>query len=532
MDSEVPDGLCGFRLSPSDLNGELGENYNDGDHHWFVEFSIATCLRESWNNTGRCIWHADVDEKPISELQTAYMRSDELLDGIVLRGVDLRNRLSFSCCRLAGADLSDANLRGADFSEADLWGAELSGVNLRMADLTNSNLQEAKLTEACLDGALLSEAYLPWADLTKAEATQIDLTNADLRCTNMSETDLSNANLSKADLGEAFLSKADLFDANLSESILDAANLTEANLIGANLSEANLRSTYLTNSNLPGANLSGADLRTANLSEASLSRANLSKANLHGVNLSNADLSNCTLTGAMIEDANLEDVDLRGTNLRKARFYQTSFADTRINSETEFGKECWYDDSDYDIDSKFSNWRWEDTTLNEAAVWTYRRLEDIHEQYAQIDRARHYHRKKENARKKLHWEEGNYWKWAAYAANGFLSRHGEDPWRVIRVSIYTILVFGVLYPLVGGMARSTEATEAVTFLSPPAIQLPEPVAILFSNIYFSAVTFTTLGYGDIQPATGVAEALAMVESFIGALLMALLVFVLGRQTNW
>jgi hypothetical protein len=29
-----------------------------------------------------------------------------------------------------------------------------------------------------------------------------------------------------------------------------------------------------------------------------------------------------------------------------------------------------------------------------------------------------------------------------------------------------------------------------------------------------------------------AEALATVESFLGALLMALLVFVLGRRTNW
>ena len=62
--------------------------------------------------------------------------------------------------------------------------------------------------------------------------------------------------------------------------------------------------------------------------------------------------------------------------------------------------------------------------------------------------------------------------------------------------------------------------------------LPDWISILSANLYFSAVTFTTLGYGDIQPASPVAQALASIESFLGALLMALLVFVLGRQTAW
>lgn len=99
---------------------------------------------------------------------------------------------------------------------------------------------------------------------------------------------------------------------------------------------------------------------------------------------------------------------------------------------------------------------------------------------------------------------------------------------------HTILVCTIIYPFIGGMARSTEQTEAVAFdvLSIIPITIPDPVSILLSNIYFSAVTFTTLGYGDVQPASSTAEALATVESFLGALLMALLVFVLGRRTNW
>lgn len=59
----------------------------------------------------------------------------------------------------------------------------------------------------------------------------------------------------------------------------------------------------------------------------------------------------------------------------------------------------------------------------------------------------------------------------------------------------------------------------------------ELLAGLGKSPYFSVITFTTLGYGDVQP-LGFGEALATVESFVGALLMALLVYLLGRRATW
>lgn len=116
--------------------------------------------------------------------------------------------------------------------------------------------------------------------------------------------------------------------------------------------------------------------------------------------------------------------------------------------------------------------------------------------------------------------------------NGCISDYGENPWWIVWVLVHTILF--VRSSTRSSVARSTEQTEAVAFdvLSIIPITIPETVSILLSTIYFSAVTFTTLGYGDVQPASSAAEALATVESFLGALLMALLVFVLGRRTNW
>jgi hypothetical protein len=48
-------------------------------------------------------------------------------------------------------------------------------------------------------------------------------------------------------------------------------------------------------------------------------------------------------------------------------------------------------------------------------------------------------------------------------------------------------------------------------------------------LYFSVITFTTLGYGDIQPAPGVGSGLCATEAILGGIMMALTVLVIGRK---
>jgi hypothetical protein len=49
------------------------------------------------------------------------------------------------------------------------------------------------------------------------------------------------------------------------------------------------------------------------------------------------------------------------------------------------------------------------------------------------------------------------------------------------------------------------------------------------SIYFSFVTFTTLGLGDIKPLTHVGRILICCEAVIGAFLIALFVVVFARK---
>jgi voltage-gated potassium channel Kch len=52
---------------------------------------------------------------------------------------------------------------------------------------------------------------------------------------------------------------------------------------------------------------------------------------------------------------------------------------------------------------------------------------------------------------------------------------------------------------------------------------------LLNGIYFSVVTFTTLGYGDIVPASGVGQVLVIFEVCTGYVMGGLLVTILARR---
>ncbi|WP_276275910.1 potassium channel family protein [Haloarcula regularis] len=111
--------------------------------------------------------------------------------------------------------------------------------------------------------------------------------------------------------------------------------------------------------------------------------------------------------------------------------------------------------------------------------------------------------------------------------------YGERLWRVVYVSVVAIVVWGLFYAFLSrGAADQTTGITTTGLDGPAQLLTREGLVILSKNLYFSVVTFTTLGYGDIQPVGPISRALASTESFIGALLVALVVFVIGRRVAW
>ncbi|ASJ03493.1 voltage-gated potassium channel [Thermococcus profundus] len=337
--------------------------------------------------------------------------------------------------------------------------------------------------------------------------------------------DLSGENLSGEDLEEAYLSEANLSGANLSEANLRYADLSDSNLDGADLSWA-----ILTGADLSGASAKRADFTRANLEEADLSGAsligtNLSLASLRGANLTRADLRGTELYGAELESSNLLGADLRGARLHGVSFkgvrnIEHARLDAKVIEEVE-GDQLRKENPQRAIESYLK------------ALSVYLELKETFRSRGLYDRASAYtvgewrvrgkvqsiaHRAESPAELEefvpLTARSGKRWlialegktRWLLNVIYRLTSSYGESASRVLITTIAIVFVYAVIYWLAGALGNSSFA----------------------ESLYFSLVTFTTVGYGDIVPKESY-RLLAASEAFVGAFLMAFFVVVISRK---
>lgn len=107
------------------------------------------------------------------------------------------------------------------------------------------------------------------------------------------------------------------------------------------------------------------------------------------------------------------------------------------------------------------------------------------------------------------------------------SGYGEKPWKVIVTSAITIASSSIFYPLIGGAYETDGTTYNLSNVLSGDVSVGETI---LNSLYFSLVTFSTVGYGDLKPHGIFSKLVASGEALIGALLLALLVFTLGQRT--
>jgi len=101
--------------------------------------------------------------------------------------------------------------------------------------------------------------------------------------------------------------------------------------------------------------------------------------------------------------------------------------------------------------------------------------------------------------------------------NRFYWRYGQKPFRLIYVSLIVIFSLGIFYSFFpDSFSDNTLACQSY-------------LTILFNTCYFSVVTFTTLGYGDLSP-IGAMKALAALEALFGAITLGFLVVGLTKNS--
>lgn len=272
---------------------------------------------------------------------------------------------------------------------------------------------------------------------------------------------------------------------------------------------------------LTGCILIGADFTDANVSGADFSDTDLRKSAFE-----DATAQRTNFRGANLERATVCDADLRGADLEMARLDGTNLTGSRITEKTVLG-----DRVVYELEMKEQTNRYAKEDALENATRTYGKLEQLSEDNSLNRQASQYYRKAKDIRRRFNWQTNSYLSAMIAEVSRLFTGYGNRPWRVILTSVTLILLAGLIYPVVGGLHRTAarpDVLRPITDIS--QVTFSDSGISLLNSIYFSIVTFTTLGYGNFEPNTVVGRYVAGAEALIGTVLLALLVAVLTRST--
>ena len=275
---------------------------------------------------------------------------------------------------------------------------------------------------------------------------------------------------------------------------------------------------------LRGVNLSGFDFRvpiqedegeyTENLAILSnihfegaiLKHCNFQDGKIHDCFFENADLAhvefrNATLSNCGFQEANCTGMNLNGAKLINCSFIEATIKDlsnstTIVDQKTTFGKEL--------KSEKEENFHF--------ASIEYKQIKEMYKNSSLHDLADHFHYKAMRSKRKTV-SATHPLRWINFVFGDLLCKYGTSFVRVLTASALIMVICALLYTINSSLLFHNEPLGYHSF---------------WNSLYFSIVTFTTLGYGDYH-AIGTMRFVAAFESFIGAALMALFTVIVARN---
>ena len=329
--------------------------------------------------------------------------------------------------------------------------------------------------------------------LKGANLIEVHLENADLSKANLEDAELFEAHLENADLSVAKLEHADLTGANLEHADLHWAHLEHARFFRANLEHAKLSGANLERACLGEANLEHAWLFRANLEHADLRDANLEHADVIGANLKNADLS-----GAHLENANLRWADMTDANVAGLSYLGLGSPSQERAPLPRWAQRMWdwLRTNPIPYRRRMMRGRYQGIRGLSSCYGNRIFVRDASDQdYLDTVEAQW------DSRLRRFW----FWIWG-------LTDYGRSMMSIVAFASILIFGFGFVYSH-----------------SPGILKAPGRCPTPFTPYYFSIVTYTTLGFGDVRPNNLAGEILVSIEVILGYVTLGLLLAVLGDK---
>ena len=259
-------------------------------------------------------------------------------------------------------------------------------------------------------------------------------------------------------------------------------------------------------SDLAGSDLSGADLTAANLSQvnftgACLSKANLASTDLEGAHFLKCDLSGTRLWSAMISNTNLVESNLEKADFLKANISNTKFWHINLDNAKFLTRHNFIGNKPIDEDGPLS------------ASEAYRNLKQYFIANGRYDDSSWASFKERQLERKYFFKIRKV-SYLPSLLMALLCGYGEKPYRVILSSLVIILFYSALYSILA-VLKPIASIE---------------VFRVWDYLYFSIVTFTTVGFGDLTPRmVPLFQMITGSEALIGVFMMGLFVFTLARK---
>ena len=274
--------------------------------------------------------------------------------------------------------------------------------------------------------------------------------------------------------------------------IIEAIKKGEKHLSQADLSGTQIFDANLENAELVGSDLSGSDLTHCNFKGADLTRARIA----------NSRLWNTDLTGANLSEADLRGSDLWNARLFNSKIWHADFKDARSLSMSNFLKGAHRGGAKID----------ESGIL--AAEESYRVLKNYFLQNGMYNDASWASYKEKTMERLILKKNGDF----HYLPSLFMSLvcgYGEKPHRIVFAAIFAIFFFTFLFYFSSGIQSTIDPSYVIRWSD---------------YLYYSTVTFTTVGYGDFIPrASSFFRLSAAFEAFLGVFLTGLFIFTLARK---
>jgi len=247
-------------------------------------------------------------------------------------------------------------------------------------------------------------------------------------------------------------------------------------------------------------------LSEIHLEGAILRYCNFQNGKIHNCYFEDADLSHAEFKGATINNCFFQETDCTGINFQAAKIINCNFVDASIKDMTLEGTVV-------DPKTNFGKiLKSEKEGHYHFASIEYKQIKEVYKSSSLHSLADEYHYKEMVSKRKLTpLSNPNYW--ANYFFGDLLCKYGTSFTRVLIWS--ALLMLGCAFVLTG--------PNKLIYNGLPLLE-----ASFLDAFYFSIVTFTTLGYGDLY-AIGPMRFVAAGEAFIGAALMALFTVIIARN---